>query len=86
MDPMEDLEDARQRWAAERERMKNVQDGLLCALKSFVDYYDQAGIGDCKEGEDDIEDDVFVVFDGDERFNVRQGRAAIAEAQHKKYL
>lgn len=44
------------------------------ALKDFVDYYDQAGIGECPEGNDDRPDDE---FDGDERFNVRKGRKAL---------
>ena len=52
---------------------------LLCALQSFVDYYDQAGIGDCLPGQDDEDDG----FNGDEKFNVRLARAAIAKAKSR---
>lgn len=57
----------------------NSHDGLLQACKAFVDYYTQAGIGDCQEGHDD--DDCGDDFDGDERFNVRTARAAIAKGR-----
>lgn len=50
-------------------------DDLAEKLKWFVDYYDQAGIGDCEEGNDDEDDGG--EFDGDERFNVRHGRQAL---------
>jgi hypothetical protein len=52
---------------------------LLRALQDFVDYYDQVGIGECLAGQDDA--DAGDEFDGDERFNVRQARAALAAAQ-----
>jgi len=45
------------------------------ALQDFVDYFEQAGIGDCPVGHDDDGDDA---FDGDSRFNVRQAREALA--------
>ena len=54
------------RLRAENERLK-------WALQQFVDYYDQAGIGDCEEGHDDDDDG----FGGDEHFNVRIARAAL---------
>ena len=62
-------------------RAVNSHETLLAALRSFVDYYDQAGIGDCSDPENDDNDDH---FDGDERFNVRQALAAIAAAQETK--
>ena len=50
---------------------------LLEALKAFVGYYDQAGIGDCTEEDESDPPDG---FDGDEVVNVRLARAAIAKA------
>ena len=52
---------------------------LLAALHSFVGYYEQAGIGPCEDGHDD--DDDRGPFSGDERYNVREARAAIAKAE-----
>ena len=51
---------------------------LAEALGNFVDYYTQAGIGACEEGHDDDEDEA--PFSGDERYNVRQARAALRKA------
>lgn len=51
---------------------------LRHALQAFVDYYEQAGIGECTEGHDDDNNEQ---FSGDERFNVRQGRKALAGDQ-----
>jgi hypothetical protein len=48
------------------------------ALQSFVDYYTQAGIGDCEPGD---EDDCLDSFDGDEMYNVREGRKALAKLE-----
>jgi hypothetical protein len=42
--------------------------------REILDYYDQAGIGDAEDGPDDDGP-----FDPDERFNVRTGRAALAD-------
>jgi hypothetical protein len=44
-------------------------DGLLSALESFLDYYDQAGIEPALRDDD--------LFDADERFNVREGKKAV---------
>lgn len=52
---------------------------LHSALAAFVDYYDQAGIGPCRAGNDGKGDES--EFDGDERFNVRHGRNALKAAQ-----
>jgi hypothetical protein len=52
---------------------------LLTALEAFVDYYDQAGITT-----DHVADDEDSQFDGDEKFNVRQARVAIARARGEK--
>jgi hypothetical protein len=68
--------------SAECDHLNEVNAQLLAALKSFVDYYDQAGIGPCDEGQDD--EDCGDCFDGDERFNVRQGRAAIRRATNQE--
>jgi len=52
---------------------------LVDALREFVDYYDQAGIGDCLAGHDDDDDDDHDErFDGDARYNVRHARQALA--------
>ncbi len=53
---------------------------LICALRGFVDYYDQGGIGPCHPADDDDPPDG---FDGDEVFNVRQGRAALRLARKR---
>lgn len=49
---------------------------LRHALQAFVDYYEQAGIGDAKETDCDEGR-----FDNDERFNVRWGRKVLAETK-----
>jgi hypothetical protein len=51
---------------------------LLYALQAFVGYYEQAGITGDEVGDDDDGQ-----FDGDEKFNVRQARTAIAKAVQK---
>ena len=67
--------------ARELVRMANSHKHLLEACQAFVDYYDQEGIGACLQGHDDEEsENENDGFDGDERFNVRQARAAIAKA------
>ena len=48
---------------------------LLSAARAFRDFYRQAGIGPCREGEDDADDGT--IFSPDERFNVRQADGAI---------
>lgn len=58
-------------------RACNCHDELVECLRWFVDYYTQAGIGDCLEENDDVD---CGEFDGDERFNVRHGRAILAKA------
>jgi len=50
---------------------------LVDALQDFLGYYDEAGIGDCLAGHDDDDHDD-EGFDGDERFNVRHARQALA--------
>jgi len=55
---------------------------LAEALRNFVDYYTQAGIGGCADGHDDDDDDG--PFSGDERYNVRHARAALAAAGIKE--
>lgn len=72
------------RWPANAEfivRACNSHEDLLEACKAFVDYYEQAGIGDCQEGHDDESGDG---FNGDERFNVRVARAALDKAEGRK--
>jgi hypothetical protein len=71
-----------ERQKAELARLREENKRLAHALKQFVDYYDQAGIGDCEEGHDDDDDDD--CFDGDERFNVRHARAALRTAQESE--
>lgn len=53
---------------------------LHSALAAFTDYYDQAGIGECRARDDDRDDEDG--FNGDERFNVRWGRRALIRAQN----
>jgi len=48
---------------------------LRYALQAFVDYYEQAGIGEADP------DDPGDGFDGDECFNVRLARAAVAASE-----
>ena len=55
---------------------------LAEALRNFVDYYTQAGIGGCADGHDDDDDDG--PFSGDERYNVRHARAALKLAGIKE--
>lgn len=64
--------------AAERDSLRARCNALEVALRAFVDYYDQAGIGDALETDDDEG-----LFDGDEKFNVRQGREALAEGESR---
>ena len=56
---------------------------LLAALEGFVDYYDQAGMPaePTEEVEDDPSGGFDSYFDGDEVFNVRLARAALAKAK-----
>lgn len=49
---------------------------LRYALKAFVSYYEQAGIGDAKETNYNAG-----LFDDDERFNVRLGRKTLEETK-----
>ncbi len=59
-------------------RAYNCHYDLLETLQNFVDYYTQAGIGECnKEAEDNPPDG----FDGDEVFNVRFAQVAIAKTK-----
>lgn len=69
--------------AAANTRLIAASKKLLHALEAFVDYYTQAGIGDCTEADEEEADngDRDDGFDGDEIFNVRQGRAAIRMAK-----
>lgn len=69
-------------WEEEQEanaRLYIAAPDLLAACQALVDGFTQAGIGPCKE-EDDDEDDG-TAFTPDERFNVRMGREAIRKAE-----
>ena len=72
--------------ARELVRRWNAFPELLAACETFVDYYDQAGIGPCREDHDDDADNEELgvsVCDPDERFYVRLGREAIAKARRQ---
>lgn len=64
----------------------NAYEHLVSALRMFVDYYTQAGIGDCTQDDEDAADngDRDDEFDGDEIFNVRFGREALRLAKGGK--
>jgi len=57
-------------------RLAKAAEKLLAACEAFVGYYEQAGISD-----DSIADDDDDQFSGDEKFNVRLARRAIALAR-----
>ncbi len=62
--------------AAEIERLGAALAAAHDSLIDFVGYYDQAGIGECTEADEDDPPDG---FDGDEIFNVRKARKLLEE-------
>ena len=74
-----------QEWQREARRLAGACDGLRRqderlrrALRAFVDYYDRAGMPDEITAAMIRDGDEQGGFDGDECFNVRQGRRALA--------
>jgi hypothetical protein len=66
-----------ERLKAENQRLRERAGRLASALREFVDYYDQAGMPHDLTAEHEA--DPPGRFDGDEVFNVRMGRKALAD-------